>query len=39
MTDLHRDKLQENKEEVRIIWLDANIDQSDDSIKTKNILL
>jgi tetratricopeptide (TPR) repeat protein len=39
MTDLHCDKLQENKEEVRIIWLDANIDQSDDSIKTKNILL
>lgn len=37
--NLDRYKLIENKEEFRLFWLDANIDNSDDSIRTQTMLL
>ncbi len=37
--NLRCNDLIENKEDFRIIWLDANIDNSDDSVKTQTMLL
>lgn len=37
--DLHPDVIEENKEDITLIWLDKGIDESEDSIRTQTLLL